>query len=33
MVLWMPVGLVNNDAPSSVSAVRLTSAKRTRSST
>ena len=29
----MPVGLVKNDTPSSVSALRLTSAKRTRSST
>ena len=29
----MPVGLVNSEMPSSVSAVRLTSAKRTRSST
>ena len=33
IVLWMPVALVNSDAPTSVSALRLTSAKRTCSST
>ena len=33
MVFLMPVGLVKNEAPSSVRALRLTSAKRTFSST
>ena len=33
MVLLMPVGLVKSDMPNSVSAMRLTSANRTRSST